>query len=535
MYQGLMLRNIAIVALSISITLLVVEIGLRFFFVSTPAKAYPCPDGGHPAYLYNQCPTSQDRMGTAQFSGDLLYTPIPESKGLGWSTDEHGFRRNQPVVKVTLPVLVPFESHLSSVATSDNFQEHIVGRSSVDGNILISFDAKIKQGTYNWAWRITVNGLIRDSGNYMDNIQSSPSPHEYRTIVTNGIEVKQGDTIALEMAHANNDGQPVLKGNQEFDVENFSINLQFDNPEADKHKNIANRPNDGPASSIPIQISVTGGSTAWGVGVRNEQTFPAQLQALLIHECPGMDVVVLNAAFPAQTSGQERRRFETDVLPLRPQIHMAFSGFNDIYNSYTGILPHQNRDYFDIGKRFGVKGVDDFIPVTPKQGDSALRIVYLGKLAYFNVTHDAKKISQAIKRRPVSVDETVLSSLRTTKIFADWSKEYGYEFYYALQPSIYSTKKILTSDEIKIRKSSADFGNFHNQGYGKLKAALAKAAKKYGFSYIDMDNALRDESQDVFIDNVHFGDRGYMMLASLMVTHLLQVSPTIQHHCKEMK
>ena len=138
-----MLRNIAVVALPMSLSIIVVEFGLSLFFASTPEKTYPCPNARHAAYLTNQCPTSQDRIGAMQFSGDLLYEPIPESKGVGWSTDKHGFRRNQPAVKAPLPVKVPFESRLSSVATSDNFQESIVGRSSVSSNILISFDAKI--------------------------------------------------------------------------------------------------------------------------------------------------------------------------------------------------------------------------------------------------------------------------------------------------------------------------------------------------------------------------------------------------------
>ncbi len=111
-----------------------------------------------------------------------------------------------------------------------------------------------------------------------------------------------------------------------------------------------------------MRIAVTGGSTAWGVGAMDSQSLPAVLQKLLADRCRGSNVVFWNTAISVQTSGQECRRFETDVLLLKPHIHIAFTGFNDIYNSYTGLLPHQNRDYFEAGKHFGVKGGYDLFP-----------------------------------------------------------------------------------------------------------------------------------------------------------------------------
>jgi hypothetical protein len=127
-------------------------------------------------------------------------------------------------------VAVPFELHSEKAQTKDNFQEYIVGRSTITGTVLVSFDAKIKQGTYNWAWHILVNGAVKDAGNYMDNIQGSPSPHEYRTMITTNIDVKQGDAISLELAHADNNGKSVPMGSQQYYVQNFSVNLKCSDP-----------------------------------------------------------------------------------------------------------------------------------------------------------------------------------------------------------------------------------------------------------------------------------------------------------------
>ena len=298
--------------------------------------------------------------------------------------------------------------------------------------------------------------------------------------------------------------------------------------------------NNGPLRGAPakstaraeITIAVTGGSTAWGVGVTDSQTFPAVLQRVLADRCQGSDVVVWNAAISAQTSGQERRRFETDILPLKPDIHIAFSGFNDIYNSYTGLLPHQNRDYFEVGKHFGARGVDDFIPELPKPEDYSLRTLYLANLAYFRLTYDPTRVADAINRRTAGTDETIDSSQRTARIFANWARDYGYEFFYALQPSIYATRKRLATNEITIRKSDEEFGNFHSRGYSSLKEALLRGGRGSShLNIVDSDLAIADEEKDLFIDNVHFGDRGYSMLADYIASSLMKTSSTLKRHC----
>ena len=382
-------KNVLVVLIALLFSGAVVELLLRNLY-KHEAKSYPCAAGGHPAYTVKQCPTSQDRLSTMRFSGDLLYTPERVSSGKGWSTDAHGFRNN--------------------------------------GSSRISSEK--------------------------DNARSK------------------------------------------------------------------------------IRIAVTGGSTAWGVGVTDDQTFPAVLQEFLSDRCQGIEVIVWNAAISAQTSGQERRRFETDILPLKPDIHIAFTGFNDIYNSYTGLLPHQNRDYFEVGKHFGNKGVDDFIPGLPKLEDYFLRTSYLASLAYFKLTYDPSRVAQAVDRRAASTDATINSSLRTARIFSNWAKDYGYEFYYVLQPSIYSTGKKLTTNEIAIRKSDEEFGNFHSRAYSRLKDALLREGL---VNFLDADLAIASEKKDLFIDNVHFGDRGYSALAEYMALSLMRTSPVLRRNCKVTK
>ena len=115
-----------------------------------------------------------------------------------------------------------------------------IGKLPFAGPLQISFDGWIETGTYNWAWRVLVNGAPVDDGNYMDNLLGSPSPHQARTVVTRLLEAKAGDVITLEMAHANNEGATVPVGAQAYNFRNFSVQVKCDNPAAKHYKSWLN-------------------------------------------------------------------------------------------------------------------------------------------------------------------------------------------------------------------------------------------------------------------------------------------------------
>lgn len=119
---------------------------------------------------------------------------------------------------------------------SGDYRAVAIGKLPFAGPLQISFDGWIEQGTYNWAWRVLVNGAPVDDGNYMDNLQGSPSPHQARTVVTRLLEGKAGDIITVEMAHANNEGVTVSVGVQQYNAKNLSVQVKCDNPAAQLYK-----------------------------------------------------------------------------------------------------------------------------------------------------------------------------------------------------------------------------------------------------------------------------------------------------------
>lgn len=131
---------------------------------------------------------------------------------------------------------VPLTDVVIDNQVNGDYRAVAIGKLPFEGPLQISFDGSIETGTYNWAWRVLVNGAPVDDGNYMDNLQGSPSPHQARTVVTRLLEAKAGDVITLEMAHANNEGATVRVGAQQYNVKNLSVQVKCDNPAARQYK-----------------------------------------------------------------------------------------------------------------------------------------------------------------------------------------------------------------------------------------------------------------------------------------------------------
>jgi hypothetical protein len=114
------------------------------------------------------------------------------------------------------------------------------GKLPFGGKLQISFDGWITRGTYNWAWRVLLNGAVVGEGNYMDNLQNAPSPHQPRTIVTRQLEARKGDDVVVLMAHANNNGNVVDEIGQDYKLSNLSVQVGCGDSIGAAYKNSTN-------------------------------------------------------------------------------------------------------------------------------------------------------------------------------------------------------------------------------------------------------------------------------------------------------
>jgi len=83
-------------------------------------------------------------------------------------------------------------------------------------------------------------------------------------------------------------------------------------------------------SENTFRILITGGSTTFGVGVFDNQTFPYYLQELYDQTNLGYKVEVINVGWPGWNSVHETEKIKTKMLEYEPDLIMVFDGWNDM-------------------------------------------------------------------------------------------------------------------------------------------------------------------------------------------------------------
>ncbi len=78
-----------------------------------------------------------------------------------------------------------------------------------------------------------------------------------------------------------------------------------------------------------FRILAVGNSCTFGVGVNDDETWPARLERIMREES-GVESEVINAGVPGYSSFQGRRYLEERGLDLEPDLVIACFGFNDI-------------------------------------------------------------------------------------------------------------------------------------------------------------------------------------------------------------
>jgi lysophospholipase L1-like esterase len=86
---------------------------------------------------------------------------------------------------------------------------------------------------------------------------------------------------------------------------------------------------------MDLRIACVGDSCTFGLGVRYEETYGLQLEAILRRALPGACVETLLAGVPGYSTWQTKQVMATKVRPLRPDITILYCG---AYNDYLGAV-----------------------------------------------------------------------------------------------------------------------------------------------------------------------------------------------------
>jgi hypothetical protein len=271
-------------------------------------------------------------------------------------------------------------------------------------------------------------------------------------------------------------------------------------------------------ADIADNLVVTGGSAAWGAGVDTARTFASRLNDHCISK---KSCQVLNFGVGGYTTQQEINRYIVDILPVVKHRSWAmFSGWNDVYAGYRGSEFFDSPDLLDLLK---------LIHKSPPKGISLSRsqIDLINKLppdpSPVHIFRPMQKILYNWRNREITPKTTSLAPEEAAKLIvtnvesaSGIATAHGKRFVFILQPSIYSTQKSLTPYEDNIIRTNEwaypGLSEYFGEVYTHLKKILPASAYKNNYHYYDADQAIAEEALTVFVDHVHFGDRGNRLI-----------------------
>ncbi len=276
-------------------------------------------------------------------------------------------------------------------------------------------------------------------------------------------------------------------------------------------------------------VVFSGGSTAWGAGVKTKDVY----SSILNRSISKYGYYTVNAAVGGYTISQELNRIINDVIEIPNLTHLImFSGWNDIYAGYKGYDYYLSPDMFTQWRKFMstkpkgfmlTKNQQKIIDTTNPNFSKLITIRTFQKLNYF-LSQD-KNSNKEIKK--LSPNELVNLIVLRVEIAYAIAKARDINFVFALQPSIYSTRKNLTTFEgnllAKRKISNPDLQPYFSSVYPKLRKKLQQSSKNNGYIFMDLDAAISSETDTVFADHVHFGDRGNKLIAKFFLDNLKSI------------
>ena len=248
-----------------------------------------------------------------------------------------------------------------------------------------------------------------------------------------------------------------------------------------------------------VRIFITGGSTAWGSGAPSQkQTIPSLLERILnerISPRTGYRYEVINTAFPAWTTTQEKLLIQQRLVDMHPDVILMFSGTNDI---------HWARYGQDIRWLYGPEDQN--------------YLMLLNEL-YRSSGHADWTVVEPVASRPIQCPELARITARNVEEAAFAASGVGARLIFALQPNIATTAKRLTRREQQLPE--AQNRPYWGACYRDLLERLGRV-RAQNYRFVDLSRSLGelDDSTEVFIDSYHFAGLGNRILAAALADNI---------------
>ncbi|MGA2032299.1 MAG: SGNH/GDSL hydrolase family protein [Thermoguttaceae bacterium] len=263
-----------------------------------------------------------------------------------------------------------------------------------------------------------------------------------------------------------------------------------------------------------FRIFFIGGSAAYGTcSPSDDRIIGAYLERFLNAQSPSRSRVrfeVLTFATPAWTSTHERIVVENRLVDLAPDLVISYSGSNDIHFGFHGtnvFWMWTQYDQFALAQYNRLRELCQ----RPCQRDVSLT----------EARPPAEELARRVYRN-VYLSRCALSLSRVP-------------YLYILQPNLMVSKKCLTEREQAITRG-ADWSmgripgveEYYRKAYREISDILSPLVSDNTpgsrFYFASFASVFDDVTQDIFIDNVHYGDRGNEKVASAVLDKIVSDS-----------
>jgi lysophospholipase L1-like esterase len=233
-----------------------------------------------------------------------------------------------------------------------------------------------------------------------------------------------------------------------------------------------------------VRVFITGGSTAWGSGASfDDQTISALLEKKLNSEISprtGYKYEVINTAFPAWSTTQEKLSIQQRLVDLHPDAVLMFSGSNDVHWALHGSDVRWFFSYMDQN------------------------YVTLLNEMYKTAGHPEWAIPIPVSDRPIDCAKVAEIAERNVKESAAALAGVNARLFFALQPNIISTNKHLSAYESRTLRQQDK--SYWDACYGALRSALSPI-KASNYRFLDLSRSFGA------LDAYHFVDLGNELVA----------------------
>jgi hypothetical protein len=269
-----------------------------------------------------------------------------------------------------------------------------------------------------------------------------------------------------------------------------------------------------PAGDRPLAM-VVGGSAAFGFGLESDKdTFASVLNQLQ----SGYRVV--NTGATGFLSGQELSLMVHKLDDFRPKLYIVFDGWNDLF--FTQSFPKLR--LHDFGFNWPIWG----------DIENRLHAQYLSQ-APLSQASTITRLASPSRGEAENLQGTVAAYIENLGRMKAFAYARGARLVVIFQPEL-GSKLTPTKGEVSLRKDFLDWAarprvNFDaprfSSDYRMMVGAAAHACDALGVLHLDLNSDARfqQNSEEFFIDHVHFNARAHEQVAQILREELERAAP----------